>query len=210
MKKFLLASALAFSFIPAAYANMDSGLYDPAPPEGSAFVRFLSERNAAGSQEAKANGKSYDYLSYKDITSYFVIPHGTVNASVGTATSAFTADEGEFYTIVYTDTGALNVKTDPKNENSAKSQIIFYNLGNSSNYSLKTADGKVEIIPPLPTGETGEREINAVKVDLAVFDGANKIKDLGTISLERAKSYTLVAMDNNEINWTQSSTNTTR
>ncbi len=199
------------TIIPAsAHANMDSGLYDPVPPEGSAFVRFLSDRNTTGSIEAKANNKGYDYLNYKDVSSYYVVPKGNVESVIGDTKTTFQAEPGKFYTVILNDTNTLEVKTDPQNDNQAKSQILFYNLSNTDKLALKTTDGKIEVVPSLEAGGTGEKQINPVKVSLAIYNGDKIVKDLGEISLERAKSYTVVALDNNEAKWVQSSTNTTR
>ena len=88
--------------------------------------------------------------------------------------------------------------------------VLFYNLSNTDKLALKTTDGKIEVVPSLEAGGTGEKQINPVKVSLAIYNGDKIVKDLGEISLERAKSYTVVALDNNEAKWVQSSTNTTR
>ncbi|HQX27132.1 MAG TPA: alginate O-acetyltransferase AlgF [Alphaproteobacteria bacterium] len=188
----------------------DQGLYDPLPPEGSAFVRFLSESPESGSKQAKANDKGYDYLNFKQVSSYYVIPKGAVKASIGSAAKDFNAESGKFYTVVLNEGGALEVKDDPKNENEAKSQIVFYNLTDKPDLSLKTADGKVVIVPPLSAGAVGDKQINPVKVSIAIFDGETKLKDLGPVSLERGSSYSAIAMNDKDVEWVQASTNTTR
>jgi alginate O-acetyltransferase complex protein AlgF len=188
----------------------DQGLYDPLPPEGSAFVRFISESAESGSKQAKANDKGYDYLNSKQVSSYYVIPQGSVKTAIGAATKDFNAESGKFYTVVLNEGGALEVKDDPKNENEAKSQIVFYNLTDKPDLSLKTADGKVEIVPPLSAGQVGDKQINPVKVSIAIFDGDKKLKDLGPVSLERGASYSAIAMNDKDVEWVQASTNTTR
>jgi alginate O-acetyltransferase complex protein AlgF len=188
----------------------DQGLYDPLPPEGSAFVRFVSESPENGSKQAKANDKGYDYLNFKQVSSYYVIPKGAVKASIGSAAKDFNAESGKFYTVVLNEGGALEVKDDPKNENEAKSQIVFYNLTDKPDLSLKTADGKVVIVPPLSAGAVGDKQINPVKVSIAIFDGETKLKDLGPVSLERGSSYSAIAMNDKDVEWVQASTNTTR
>jgi alginate O-acetyltransferase complex protein AlgF len=210
MKKFIYAGLIFLAGASPGAANMDSGLYDPVPPEGSAFIRFLSEQPAAGSIEARANSKGYDYLKYKDVTSYYVVPQGEVKAQVGDAKTSFNAKAGEFYTVIFNNNNTLSVKTDPQNNNQAKAQIVLYNVTDNKNFTLKTSDGKVEIVPPVTAGEVGERQINPVKVSLALYENDTKVKDLGPVSLERAKSYTVVALDNNEVKWAPASTNTTR
>lgn len=211
MKKIMTACAVAAlgTFTAPAFAQ-DQGLYDPLPPEGSAFVRFVSESSESGSKQAKANGKGYDYLNFKQVSSYYVLPKGSVKAEIGAATKDFNVESGKFYTVVLNESGALDVKTDPQNENQAKSHIVFYNLTDKPNISLKTADGKVEIVPPLAAGAVGDKQINPVKVPLAVFDGDKKLKDLGSVSLERGSSYSALALNDSDVEWVRASTNTTR
>lgn len=211
MKKIITACAVVAlgAFAVPALAQ-DQGLYDPLPPEGSAFVRFVSESPKNGSKQARANGKGYDYLNFKQVSSYYVLPQGNVKAEIGAAAKDFNVEAGKFYTVVLDEGGVLDVKTDPQNENRAKSHIVFYNLTDKPNISLKTADGKVEIVSPLAAGAVGGKQINPVKVTLAVFDGDKKLKDLGSVSLERGSSYSAMAMNDGDVEWVRASTNTTR
>lgn len=212
MKKIMMGygSMMILGMAAAPALAQDQGLYDPLPPEGSAFVRFVSESPENGSKQAKANDKNYDYLNFKQVSSYYVIPQGSVKAGIGSATKDFNAESGKFYTVVLNESGALDVKDDPQNANEAKSQIVFYNLTDKRDLSLKTADGKVEIVPPLSAGGVGDKQINPVKVSIAVFDGDTKLKDLGPVSLERGASYSAIAMNDKDVEWVQASTNTTR
>lgn len=212
MKKLIYGMTLAAAMaLPVqAFANEDSGLYDPLPPEGSAFVRFLSDYNDKGSEQVKANGKTFDYVSYKDVSSYYVIPQGKVDAEIGNAKTSFNAESGKFYTVILTDKKDVRVESDPVNGNQAKAQIIMYNLSEEPNLSLKTADGQVEVVPALEAGKMAERQINPVKVALALYNGETKIKDLGEVSLDRAGSYSAVVTDINDVQWVRSTTNTTR
>lgn len=188
----------------------DVGLYDPAPPEGSAFVRFISDSEGSGSDEVKANGKTFDYLKYGEVSSYFVVPQGKVTTSIGSNSKGFDAESGGFYTVILGDDNKMDVKTDPINSNQAKAQIIFYNLSDNKNLSLKTSDGKLPIIPDVTDGSSAERQINPVKVSLAVYSATKKLKDLGAVSLERSRSYSVVALSQTEIVWIRSSTNAAR
>jgi alginate O-acetyltransferase complex protein AlgF len=211
MNKITAAYIIGFLLMGATPAlAQDQGLYDPLPPEGSAFVRFINEYETTTSQQAKANGKGFDYLNFKQVSSYYVVPQGSVKAEVGAATKDFSAESGKFYTVVLNEDGAVDVKTDPPNENQAKSQIILYNLSDKDNLSLKTADGAVEIVPPQAAGQVADKQINPVKVSLALFDGTTKIQDIGAVSLDRGVSYSAIVLSNNEVEWVRASTNTTR
>ncbi len=212
MKLFLTVVIFALiSFAPAyAEGGADVGLYDPLPPKHSAFVRFISNRPVTGSEEIKANGKTFDYLDYREVSSYFVLPGGHLKIQVGEALGEFDVEEGGFYTVVLNPDKTLGLKKDPGSDNQAKAQIIFYNLSQAADVSLKTADGKIDIVPTLSPGQISDRQINPVKVSLAVYDGGQKLKDLGPVSLERARSYSAFIMGDKDVLWVRSSTNTSR
>jgi alginate O-acetyltransferase complex protein AlgF len=214
MKKFLFAlgfvTAIGLSQAAWAVVNADEGLYDPLPPEGSAFIRFMNDQGDTGSEPAAANGKTFDYVEYKEVSSYFVVPQGKVDIKIGENAGNFDAESGKFYTAILNKDNSVKVTPDAVNDNRSKAQIIFYNLSEKPNLSLKTSDGGVEIIPPLAAGESSERQINPVKVSLAVYDGDEKVKDLGSLSLERSKSYSTVVFDESDVEWINSTTNTGR
>jgi hypothetical protein len=211
MKKLALIGAvvLAGALSAPASANPDSGLYDPLPPEGSAFVRFINSTPSKGSEEVKAQGKTYDYLDYKEASAYYAMPGGSIDAQVGGVKKTFDAAAGGFYTLVLDD-GELRVFEDEQNNNRAKAQITLYNLGGDNGLNLKTADGKVEVIPGTATDQTGVRQINPVKVPLALFKDEQKLKDLGPVSLERSQAYSVILFPTKEAALVKSTTNTTR
>lgn len=212
MKKFLalLALALCLSAPARAAANADAGLYDPVPPEGSAFVRFVNVHPAGGSREAKLGGRTVGHLSFRDISSYFVTPGKKTAASIGQASAEHDFAPGRFYTVALRDNGRLQVYEDPANANSAKSQITLYNFSPEKALSLKTSDGKVEVIPAATADTPGIRQINPVKVSLAVYDGGKVLYDLGPVSMDRARAYSVLVYPDHDVKWAASSTNTTR
>ncbi|MFP4313015.1 MAG: alginate O-acetyltransferase AlgF [Alphaproteobacteria bacterium] len=206
---FLLLTALAVMPKPS-FANPDAGLYDPLPPEGSAFIRFIGDYNDTGSDEATLNGKAYEYVEFKEITSYFVVPEGETEISIGDAQDSYSIEAGKFYSVVQTGENDLALMEDKPNENRAKALLNFYNLTENGSLSVKTNDGSVEVIEEVSDAQSGHREINPVKVNLAVYDGDTLIKDLGSVSMDRSNSYNIVAFNEDAVIWSQSSTNTTR
>lgn len=213
MKKFLalslLLAALAFSGRALA-VNADAGLYDPVPPDGSAFVRFVSTFQTDGSDEVQINGKSMEYISFQELSSYFVAPSGKADIRVGDAQDELDLGEGKFYTVVLKGRNDLQIYEDDVSGNLARSQIVFYNFSPQKSLSLKTSDGKVDVLPAVPANDKAVKEINPVKVSLAVYDGDRVLHNLGPVSLERSRSYNVIAYPNNDVKWTLSQTNTTR
>ncbi|MDT4884241.1 Alginate O-acetyl transferase AlgF [compost metagenome] len=53
--------------------------------------------------------------------------------------------------------------------------------------SLKTADGKAAVVEAVGPDGNGQREVNPVKVNLALFDGDKKISDLKPVTLARGE-----------------------
>lgn len=201
----LFASAQAFA------VNADSGLYDPVPPPDSAFVRFLGAWETSGSKEAQVNSKALEYVDFQELSSYFVAKEGPATISVGDARGEATMEEGKYYTVVLEGARKLRVVEDKQNDNLAKSQVMFYNLNPGNTLSLKTSDGSVEIVPKTPAGEVGARQINPVKVSLAIYDeGGRVLRDLGPLAMERGRSYSIIAYSNNDVKVVTSTTNTTR
>jgi alginate O-acetyltransferase complex protein AlgF len=192
-----------------AKANEDSGLYDPAPPPGSAFVRFANDSASKGSKEIKANTKRYDYVDHAEITPYFALLKGNINFTIAEASQKKTLEDGKFYTAVYKG-GSILIFDDTANANMAKSQVTFYNLSDKDNLSVKTSNGKIEVVGPTSRDKSAAREINPVKVPLAIYDGDKMIKDLGNITLERGKTYNVFAFSEQEIKGIPSVTNTSR
>jgi alginate O-acetyltransferase complex protein AlgF len=213
MKKFFLTLA-ALLVLPSSHAlanlNADNGLYDPVPPPGSAFVRFVSMDSAEGSKEARVNNKALEFVRFKDVSSYFVTPEGKVTAKIGKVQEDFDIKAGNFYTVVLDSDQDLEIYQDEENDNQAKAQVIFYNFSKKEGLSLKTSDGKVEIVPGVENGKLGARQINPVKVPLAIYEGDKMVKDLGIVSLDRSHSYSVIAFPNSDVKWVASTTNTTR
>ena len=207
--RLLFALILCLGVSVTAHANMDDGLYDPLPPEGSAFVRFINVAAEKNAIQVGVNGKSYASLQKHEISPYFIVKQGSADVNFGDLKHQFEAEAGKFYTV----TGADDLKfiEDEANDNRTKSQILFYNLSNHENLSLKTKDGKVGILENIAQYESNSRQINPVKIEVAIFEGDTKIKDIEPQSLERGMAYSaIIFADNDEVVWVRSTTNTTK
>ena len=56
--------------------------------------------------------------------------------------------------------------------------------------SLRTADGAT-VVDSVAANASGEREVNPVKANLAVYDGSSKLADAKSVTLERGSTYSL-------------------
>ena len=213
MKYFMMILCMAAMWLPAGQAlavNADTGLYDPAPPPGSAFVRFLSAYQKNGSNESKINGKTLEYVDFGEVSSYFVAPKGKTDIVVGKARESADLAEGGYYTVILKNENDIEVVADPLNDNLSKAQIIFYNLMPGKTLSLKTSGGNVDIVPSVAAGKSGSRQLNPVNVPVAVYDEDRILRDLGGLPLERGRSYSVVAYPDNAVRQIASTTNTER
>lgn len=194
MKKLLYIMTILAMFSPvAAQANQDDGLYDPVAPAGSAFVRFINAETTE--KDATIRGKSYDDVASGKVSAYFPVKAENAEIALGGVKATEKLEQGGYYTVV-SKGGSLAVLKDQKIENPSKAVVALYNLSGKDNLSIKTEDGKIEVVAPASAGKSAYREINGVPVKLAVFDGASKATDIGTVSLKRGEATTLVVLDN--------------
>ena len=211
MKKFMIFTVITALFAPVvAMANPDSGLYDPLPPQGSAFVRFINLNGTEeGSRPSKANGKTYMYLEHGESSPYFVFKQGTVKANFGEVTKEFDVVEEKLYTIILEKGDeTLLVLEDEANTNQAKSQLNVYNMSDAEMISLKAKAGSVDVIKDVVRNEVDSRQINPVKIDLSIVSEEEKLFDAGEKTLERGEIYSLFFIKKDEAIWIQSTKNT--
>lgn len=185
---FLSLSLMSFTGL--AFAGADDGLYDPVAPEGSAFVRYVN----ADTEEAapSVNGKSYDNVAFATVTPYYVVPKGDADIKFGAGSTKQAVEASKFYTAVL-QKGTVKVITDTVSANRAKAQLALYNLTDKATATLKAND-KIEVVKDVAAGSVGVFDVNAMKIKLAVFSGADSLGDAGEQNLERGFSYGVFAI----------------
>jgi alginate O-acetyltransferase complex protein AlgF len=162
----------------------EGGLYGPTAPAGSAFVRAYN----AGSAELDL---SLGSVSIKDVeprgsSDFSFLPAGSYSASAGGKSLPVTLKSDQYYTLVQLPNGELNLVEDPAFKNRQKALVRIQNLSDTP-VSLKTADGKTEVVQSVAGKGRGDREINPVKVRLALFSGERKVSELSPLVLERGE-----------------------
>lgn len=166
----------------------EGGLYGPTAPAGSAFVRAYN----AGSSELDL---SLGTVSIKEVeprgsSDFSFLPAGSYSASVGGKSLPVELKADQYYTLVQLPSGELKLVEDPAFKNRQKALVRIQNLSDTP-VSLKTADGKTEVIPAVAGKGRGDREINPVKVRLALFAGEQKVSDLSPLVVERGEAVSL-------------------
>ncbi|MGZ7455502.1 alginate O-acetyltransferase AlgF [Pseudomonas sp. Ma2-10] len=171
-----------------AFAGGDSALYGPTAPKGSSFVRVYNAGNAEVS--ATVGTTNLADVAPLSSTDFSFMPGGDYSAKVGSQSLAVKLAGDHYYTLVNNASGAPQLIEEPPFKNKQKSLVRVQNLSDKA-LALKTADGKTEVIPTVAAKGRGEREINPVKVSLALYDGDKKVGDVKPVALERGEAAVL-------------------
>jgi alginate O-acetyltransferase complex protein AlgF len=190
MKLFVLSASL-ISLSGLALAQDTQGLYAPAPPPDSAFVRLLN--TTATPLSATLGGKAAT-APKAGISTYLVIPQGSVALKVGTVNVSLPVVAGKFYSAVWTGK-TFKLMVDSSADDRAKALLTVYNLSKAPALDLKTADGKLSVISGVKPGASGNRAVNGITVDLAAFNGAKAVATFKGVALERGNAYAIVVTD---------------
>jgi len=183
----VLAASLGFVSL-SAFAGGDAALYGPTAPKGSTFVRVY---NASSSEiSASVGNTSLNEIGPLASSDFGFMPQGDYTAKVGSQSLPVKLASDHYYTIVNNTSGAPQLVEEPPFKNKQKSLVRVQNLSDKA-LTLKTADGKTDVVKAVSAKGTGEREINPVKVSFALFDGDKKVADLKPVALERGEAAVL-------------------
>lgn len=199
-KPLLLVAALGLGG-----AMAQDSLYDPAPPANSAFVRLFNDNTAP--TDATLDTKTFKGGSH-NATPYLVIPEGSRAFAAGKVSASFAIKAGKFYTIVLGQ-GQAVLMEDLNNTNRTKSLVALYNLTDGSALSLKTADGKTNVLEGVVNNTNKAIIVNGVKIAFGVFGDGKSLSTLPETQLERGAAYSVFVTgtkDAPKVVWVQSST----
>ncbi|GAB3482083.1 alginate O-acetyltransferase AlgF [Azotobacter salinestris] len=176
----------------------DGALYEAVAPKGSAFVRLYN----AGNQEASASVGSVSLEDVSPLASsgFEYLPAGQYSARIGAHSLPVNLSAEHYYTLVTQAGAAPQLVEEPAFKSKQKAMLRVQNLSDKP-LTLKTADGKTEVVKSVAPQGRGDREINPVKASLALFDGERKVADLKPVSLARGEIVCLyVTGSANQIN----------
>ena len=171
-----------------AFAGGDAALYGPTAPKGSTFVRVYNAGNAEVS--ATVGTTNLAEVAPLSSTDFSFMPGGDYSAKIGSQSLPVKLAGDHYYTLVNNASGAPQLIEEPPFKNKQKSLVRVQNLSDKA-LTLKTADGKTEVVPTVAAKGRGEREINPVKVSLALYDGDKKVGDVKPVALERGEAAVL-------------------
>ena len=187
LKTCVLAASLGFVSL-SAFAGGDAALYGPTAPKGSTFVRVY---NASSSEiSASVGNTSLNEIGPLASSDFGFMPQGDYTAKVGSQSLPVKLASDHYYTIVNNTAGAPQLVEEPPFKNKQKSLVRVQNLSDKP-LTLKTADGKTAVVEAVKAKGSGEREINPVKVSLALYEGDKKVSDVKPVALERGEAAVL-------------------
>ncbi|EJN32775.1 Alginate O-acetyl transferase AlgF [Pseudomonas sp. GM84] len=186
-KALTLAAGLSLASLQA-FAGADAALYGPTAPKGSTFVRLY---NAASAPAAASVGNTQiKQVGAQASSDFSFLPGGDYTAQVGGKSVPVKLAADKYYTLVNNNGGNPQLIEEPPFKNKQKALVRVQNLTDQA-LTLKTADGKTEVVQSVAAKGRGEREINPVKVNLALFEGDKKVGDLKPVALERGEAAVL-------------------
>ncbi|NBA95057.1 alginate O-acetyltransferase AlgF [Pseudomonas sp. R5(2019)] len=171
-----------------AFAGADAALYGPTAPKGSTFVRVYNASNQEVS--ATVGNTNMNAIGPQASSDFSFMPQGDYSARLGSKTVPVKLASDHYYTLVNNSSGEPKLVEEPPFKNKQKSLVRVQNLSDQA-LTLKTADGKTEVVKPVAANGRGEREINPVKVSLALYEGDKKVSDLKPVALERGEAAVL-------------------
>lgn len=186
-KALTLAAGLSLASLQA-FAGADAALYGPSAPKGSTFVRLY---NAASAPAAASVGNTQiKQVGAQASSDFSFLPGGDYTAQVGGKNVPVKLAADKYYTLVNSSGGNPQLIEEPPFKNKQKALVRVQNLSDQP-LTLKTADGKTEVVSPVAANGRGEREINPVKVNLALYQGDKKVGDVKPVALARGEAAVL-------------------
>lgn len=166
-----------------AHAN-DGALYAPAAPKGSAFVRLLNAGNEPVS--AAIAGVTIKSVPSMESSSFSFLPAGSYTTKLGSQSLPVKLEADHYYTLVNLSDGAPRLVDEAGFKDRRKSLMRLHNLTDRQ-LSVKTTDGKTEVISSVAPSAQGEREINPVKIQLALFEDERRLAEARPVLLKRGE-----------------------
>jgi len=184
------AKILFAVFLAGASLDASAGLYPPAAPPGSAFVRVFNGTTQP-KVSAQIGDKNVGDTAALEASPYIFLAPGSYPAKIGGASQNVALQGSKCYTAALENGNSVHLFEQDCFNSQLKALLSVFNLIDGATLSLKTADGSQAVIDNVAADASGHREVNAVKVNLAVYNGATKLADAKPITLERGKTFSL-------------------
>jgi alginate O-acetyltransferase complex protein AlgF len=170
-------------------ARADEALYGPAAPPGSTFIRVFNGTSLS-ILDARVGPEEFNEISPFDASEFTFLPPGSYELVAGDVRHKLTLEADRFYTAAVVN-GKVQVLENGRYTNRMKALVMVYNLSGDGELSLKTADGRTPVVENVKPNAIGQREVNAVRAQFALYKGAQRLVPLREVSLERGRAFSL-------------------
>jgi alginate O-acetyltransferase complex protein AlgF len=100
------------------------------------------------------------------------------------------ARPGVYYTAAITNE-ALYFLEDQTHLDPSRAQLFLYNFSDLPDLTLKTADGKTQVIGPVWPGGSGTVAVNPIRIRFGVFSRGTLIRQVEDLGLARGASFSV-------------------
>ena len=166
-----------------------AGLYPPAAPPGSAFIRVFNASNQP-KVSAQVGSKSLGDVSAMEASSYTFLPPGQYPVKIGDASDNTTLQGSHCYTAAIGADSKVHQFDQQCFNSQLKALVEVYNMIDGTTLSLRTTDGTA-VVDSVAANAAGQREVNPIKANLVLYDGSNKLADAKPVTLMRGSTYSL-------------------
>lgn len=172
----------------------DEALYAKNPPANAAFCRVL---NASGSipLEVKLDGKKIVTLAPLRVSRYGYTTSGTFHFSCNGEDINLPASPKSLITLIWTENESYSVM-EKSFYKMKKARLKIFNIGTPTPITLKTANGKTSLIDSVANKQYGFRDVNALTMPFAFYEGDVKILQTNNISLHKGRTTSLFLIRN--------------
>lgn len=174
-----------------AYASLaaHAGLYPPAAPPDSAFVRVFNA-SAQPRLNARIGDKAMPDAAPQYASAYVFLPPGSYPAKIGGSEQTLNLASKRCYTAAAS-AAAIELFDQDCFNSQLKSLVSVYNLIDGSTLSVKVGANGPAVVDGVAAHAAAHREVNPVKAELAVFNGSTALAQAKPVTLERGKAYSL-------------------
>ncbi|WP_020410966.1 alginate O-acetyltransferase AlgF [Hahella ganghwensis] len=191
--KNILLIFLVWSFATSLARADEAALYGPEAPPGSAFIRVFNAQVNLPVENAGVGGKVFGEIDPLSSSKYVFLPAGAYEVELSGAKQPVQLEKDAFYTLVVLKGEEPKLVQDEAFDNRRKALLGLYNLTDADALDLKTSNGKTAVLESVEKLGSKHRQVNAVKISLAAFNGSEKLADAAPVNLERGKVFSLFA-----------------
>jgi hypothetical protein len=181
LRNYLFLVGLLFSCLVSAG---DGALYGKPPPPDAVFFRVVNVSNQ--SLEVRLLDKTLTRLEQNQVSPYGFASAGDVSLVLNGKPQIINGAANSQYTIVWRGAASETVMIEEiPFDNKRQAQLALYNLTNMPSLTLKTGDGKHNIVANVTSYSYGFRNVRAIKIATSVTSNSKIVASSEPLMLAR-------------------------